>query len=100
LRRVAGAIVRMDPGDAQVRALEALARHYVADREVLHLLTTLFSQTPSWSVQAAIAGILIRADRRSLATPQLVRDLTEHRRPAPASGDSMIDALIGTLQAQ
>jgi hypothetical protein len=100
LRRVAAAIARMDPGAAQVRALEALARHYVADREVLSLLTTLFVQTPSWSVQEAIAGILIRADRRSLATEQLVRDLVEYRRPAPVPGDSMIDALIGTLQAQ
>jgi len=100
LRRVAGAIVRMEPGEAQVRALEVLARHYVSDREVLNLLTTLFAQTPSWSVQEAIAGILIRADRRSLATEQLMRDLVEYRRPAPVSGDTMIDALIGTLQPQ
>jgi hypothetical protein len=100
LRRMAQAIVGMEPGDAQVRALEVLARHYVADPEVLRLLTTLYSQTPSWAVQVAIAGILIRADRRSLATPQLVRDLVEHRKPAPQDGDGMIDALIGTLQPQ
>jgi len=98
LRRVAQAIARMEPGEPQVRALEALARHYVADREVLNLLTTLYARTPSWSVQEAIAGILIRADRRSLATPQLVRVLVEYRRPAPVPGDSMVDALIGTLQ--
>ena len=55
-------------------------------------------QTPSASVQSAIAGILIRADRRSFATPQLVRDLVAHRIPAPGAGDNIIDALIHTLQ--
>ncbi len=45
------------------------------------MLTRLFSQTPSASVQAAIAGILIRADLRSIASPQLVRTLLE-RPPA------------------
>ena len=35
LRRVADSIARMPPSDAQVRALEALGRHYVSDREIL-----------------------------------------------------------------
>jgi hypothetical protein len=99
LRRVAEGISRMDPTDAQVRALEALARHYVSDREVLDRLTRLFAATPSWSVQAAIAGILIRADLRSIASPQFVSTLIEHRRPSPA-GDSLVDALIDRLQSR
>lgn len=98
LRRVADSIARMAPGEAQVRALEALARHYLSDREVLDTLTRLFSQTPSWSVQNAIAGILIRADRKAIAGPELARTLIEHRRPSP-SGDNMIDALVARLQS-
>jgi hypothetical protein len=99
LRHIARAVVAMEPGDAQVHALEALARHQVSDREVLQQLTALFARTPSWSVQSAIARILIRADLRALDALQLARELISHRRPAPpAEGDDMIDALIGTLQ--
>jgi hypothetical protein len=96
LRRVTADIVRMDPTDAQVRALETLGRHYVADGEVVQMLTQLFSQTPSWAVQNAIAGILMRADRRLIASPQLVQTLREKRQPAPDG--TMIDALIQRLQ--
>ena len=98
LRRVASAIAAMPPGVAQVRALEALGRHYVSDREVLGMLTRLFEQTPSWEVQNAIAGLLIRADRKSVHAPELARTLLHSRRPSPA-GDNMIDALIARLQS-
>ena len=98
LRRVAAAVAAMEPGGAQVRALEALARQQVSDREVLSVLTALFTRTPSWSVQAAIAGILIRADLRALDASELARELIVHRKPAPASGHDMIDALIALLQ--
>lgn len=98
LRRVAEAIVGMTPSEAQLRALEALGRHYVSDGEILTLLVRLYSQTSSWSVQAAIAGILVRADRRSLASPQLLQTLLKDRRPSP-TGDNMIDALIRRLQS-
>jgi hypothetical protein len=98
LRQMAAGIARMPPTDAQVRALETLARHYLSDREILDMLTRLYSTTPSPSVQAAIAGILIRADKRALARPQLVRTLLKDRRPAPA-GDNMIDALLRKLQS-
>ncbi len=99
LRRVAAGIASMRPSDAQVRALEALGRHYVADREILDMLIRLYSETSSWSVQAAIAGILIRADRRTIASRQLVRTLLQDRRPSPP-GDNMVDALIRNLQSQ
>jgi hypothetical protein len=98
LRRIAAAIVRMPVSDAQVRALESLGRHYVSDREILDLLIGLYAQTPSWSVQAAVAGVLIRADRRSIASPQLLRILITQRRPSPA-GDNMIDVLNRQLQS-
>jgi hypothetical protein len=98
LRRVAVAIVNMKASDAQVRALESLGRHYVADREILELLIGLYSQTPSAAVQAAVAGILIRADKRAFASPQLLQTLVRDRRPA-ASGDSMVDALLRKLRS-
>lgn len=96
LRRVAAQIVGMAPGDAQVRALETLGRHYVSDAEVVDLLVQLFAQTPSAAVQNAIAGILIRADRRSFARAQLVDTLRARRQPGPAA--TMVDALIEHLQ--
>ena len=98
LRQVAAAIIRLPAPAAQVRALGALGRHYVSDREVLDMLVQLFSETPSWPVQAAVAGILIRADRRSIAGPQLLRTLVERRRPAPP-GDNIVDALIRNLRS-
>jgi hypothetical protein len=88
----------MSPSEAQVRALEALGRHYLSDRDILEMLVRLFSHTTSWSVQAAVAGILMRADQRSIASPELVRTLHEDRLPAPP-GEHMIDALIRRLQA-
>jgi hypothetical protein len=98
LRRLAEGIARMPASEAQVRALEALGRHYVSDRQILDMLTRLFSETSSWSVQAAIAGILIRADLRSIASPQLVHTLQKDRRLSPP-GDDMVDALIRRLQS-
>ena len=98
LRQVTAAVIRMPPSDAQVRALGALGRHYVSDREVLDMLVQLFAETSSWSVQTAIAGILLRADRRKIAGPQLLRTLVERRRASPP-GDNMVDALIRNLRA-
>jgi hypothetical protein len=69
----------------------------VSDRAILDALVRLYVQTPSAPVQAAVAGILIRADRRTIASPQLARTLQKARRPA-ARGDNMIDALIARLQ--
>jgi len=97
LRRVTAGIVGMPPSAAQVRALEVLGRHYVSDGEVLHLLVELYARTPSATVQAAIAGILIRADRRAIASPQLVLTLLHNRRPAPA-GETILDALLWRLR--
>ena len=98
LRRVAAEVVNMSPSDAQVRALESLGRHYVADRSILDLLIGLYSQTSSAAVQAAVAGILIRADKRSIASPELVLTLVKDRRPSPP-GDNMVDALLRRLRS-
>jgi len=97
LRRLATGIVAMPASTAQVRALETLSRHYVSDRTVLNGVVQLFVQTPSPKVQAAVAGVLIRADRRALAAPQLLSTLVKHRHRSPP-GDNMIDALIRRLE--
>jgi hypothetical protein len=100
LRRLAQGIAAMPPSDAQVRALETLGRHYVSDTQVLGQLTQLYAQTPSAVVQAAIAGILMRADVQAIASPQLLQTLRERRRPVRAGdGSGMVDALIQRLAA-
>jgi hypothetical protein len=98
LRRVTLGIAAMRGADAQVRALESLAAHNVEDRIVLATLIRLFTETTSAAVQSAIAGILIRVDRNSIAGPQLAEILENYRRQSPA-GDNLIDVLIRSLQS-
>jgi hypothetical protein len=98
LLQLAERIARMPASAAQVRALESLGRHYVSDRDILERLTRLFSATPSSPVQTAIAGILLRADLRSIANPQLVATLQKDRRTSPPGGD-VVDALLRRLQS-
>jgi hypothetical protein len=96
LREVAGAVLRMRASDAQVRALETLARYRLSDRETLEGLTQLFSLAKSVDVQRAIAGVLIRSDTTSIATPALARVLRAHRLKSPDGAD-VIDILIRRL---
>jgi hypothetical protein len=98
LRIVATGITRMNGSEAQVRALDTLARQQLSDRESLDELARLFPLTKSVNVQRAIAGILIRADYRSLARPELARALRQHRLKSP-DGQDMIDVLIRRLEA-
>jgi hypothetical protein len=80
LRTLTAGIAQMRGSEAQVRALQTLAGHRVADPESLEALAQLFPQAESWSVQSAIAGVLIRADYRSIARPEIVQALRDHRR--------------------
>ncbi len=96
LRRVTGGIARLDKIDAQVRALRALARQPVADADGLDELARLFPVAESANVQRAIASVFLRSDHRSIATPELVRLLREHRKAAP--GNDVIDVLIRRLE--
>jgi hypothetical protein len=98
LRVVTTRIARMSGSDAQVRALDALARQQLADAASLEELTRLFALAKSVSVQRAIAGILIRADYKAIARPELVRSLLQHR-IASSEGADLIDVLIRRLQA-
>lgn len=99
LRQLTRRIAEVPPGDAQVRALEVLARHYVADREVMTLLADLYANTASAQVQDAIAGVLIRADRRSIDEAGLLQLLSRHRQ-GPAGTGSMVDALLARLDGR
>ena len=98
LRAVAAEIARMGGSDAQVRALDSLARYQLSDRESLQELTRLFPLAASIDVQRAIAGILIRSDYRAIAQPELARSLREHRLKS-SEGEDLIDALIRRLEA-
>ena len=97
LRVAAIGISRMPASEAQVRALDTLALHYVADRESLDQLTRLFPLARSVSVQRAIAGVFIRSDYQALAKPELVRVLRQYRLKSPDGAD-LIDVLIRRLQ--
>ena len=97
LRRVTQAVARMSAPEAQTRALDVLARHYVADRESVETLRHLFSSTRSLNVQNAIAGVLIRADRSSIKGADLLSTLRASRLRA-SPGNNMVDALIERLE--
>jgi len=100
LRALTQGISAMPPGPAQVRALEALGRHYVSDGDVLHRLLDLYAQTPSSAVQSAVAGILLRADRSALPAGKLRETLISLRRDVSRdAGSGTIDALITLLGA-
>lgn len=98
LRRLTQRIVDMPAGDAQVRALEVVGRHYVSDREVLLKLSEQYAKTPSVEVQNAIAGVLIRADRRGIDAAELRQVLSQHRKRPAGRGGEMVDALLARLE--
>lgn len=98
LRAIVKAVASMPGSDAQVRALDTLARQRVTDTETLQELARLFPAARSLNVQRAIAGVLIRADYTALERPQLVRALRDHRVKS-SEGPDVIDALIRRLQS-
>ena len=98
LRLAATGVARMSNSEAQVRALDTLARHQLSDHESLEALTRLFPVAKSLDVQRAIAGILIRADYQAFAKPELVRALRQNRLKS-SGGQDLIDVLIRRLQA-
>jgi hypothetical protein len=67
LRSVVHRVVRMDGSPAQVRALEAIARQRVADREALDELARLHARTRSRAVKAAVEEVFLRSEFRHLA---------------------------------
>ena len=99
LRAVTTSVAGMNGIEAKVRALETLSRLRLSDRESLEALTRLYPVAETAGVQTAIAAVLIRADYRVIARPELVQTLREHRLKSGA-GQDLIDVLIRRLQAQ
>jgi len=96
LKRVARGIVRMS-GGAQVRALDALGRLNISDREVLEELTRSFAAAKSAAVQRAIAEVFLRSDPKALPRAELASVLRQYRVRA-AGGHDIIDVLLSRLQ--
>ena len=57
----------------------------------------MFPRTKSVNVQRAIAGILIRSDFSTIATPELASALRKTRLKSQ-DGDDLIDVLIRRLE--
>lgn len=86
---------------AQVRALQALSSQRVSDPEVLRELVRLYPLTESVGAQTAIAGILLRADYASIASPEVVATLRERRVAGAAQRERQdaIDVLLRRLES-
>jgi len=98
LRLVTADIANVADPTIQVRALDALAGQHLSDPESLEELTRLYPVALSPNVQVAIAGVLLRSDYESIATPEIVQTLRESRLKADG-GPDFVDALIRRLEA-
>jgi hypothetical protein len=96
LRAAAKAITQMKTTPAQVRALDALGRLHVADREIAGELAALFARTPSLAVQRAIAEVFLRGDPGTIGGRTLAELLRRHRLHSP-DGEDLIDQLVRRL---
>ena len=96
LRAVTRDITRL-AAPAQVRALDALGRLHIADREILEELSRAFAETRSPHVQRAIAEVFIRSDPAALPRRTLAATLREHRIKAPGGSPDLVDALLARL---
>jgi len=97
LRELAREVGRAS-GAGQVRAIDAIARLNISDREVLRELSQVFAQTRSVEVQRALAEVFIRSDPKALPRPDLIGILREHRVRVRDGGHDLIDTLIDRLQ--
>jgi hypothetical protein len=98
LRALVAAIAGIEATEPQVRALHTLARQPRLDGAALEPLVALFTHTRSIDVQRAIAGVLIRSDRPTLAAPGLLHTLRTSRlrsREREDMGDLLIRRLGG-----
>ena len=99
LRDTAARVARMKGAPAQVRALEALARLHIDDRETLDHLAILFTRTASAPVQRAVAEIFLRANPSTISSPELLAVLQKHRIKPVGGSQDLVDVLIGRLRA-
>ena len=99
LRALTADIANADDARLQARALDALAGQNLSDPESLEALARLFPVAQTPGVQVAIAGVLLRSDYGSIATPELVQSLRESRLE-PHRPSEVVDALIRRLEAR
>jgi hypothetical protein len=99
LRTVANEVVRMPNSAAQVRALDALGRLNITDRQILADLANSFATAGSVNVQRAIAEVFIRSDPSALPARELVTTLRQHRLRAPDGRSDLIDVLLQRLSS-
>lgn len=97
-RAIAAGIGRLGGAEAQVRALESLARQRLSDPHSLKAIAGLFVQTRSLQVQRAVAKVLLRADTQALERAELLQSLRRHRLES-SDGQDVIDVLIRVLQS-
>ncbi|HYC36987.1 MAG TPA: hypothetical protein VEC19_11225 [Usitatibacter sp.] len=97
LRGVVAEVARMS-GQAQVRALDTIARLHISDHEILDDLARAFAQARTVDTQRAIAEVFIRSDPSALPRPGLAAVLRQHRLPSPGGKPDLIDALLARLQ--
>ena len=92
LRRLTADIARMKTGDAQVRALDALARYNISDRESLDALTGLFPLTRS--VDTQVDDDPIKPGREACSPPR-----PPVRRASPYAQKGLLYHVIGVAGA-
>jgi hypothetical protein len=92
LKKVSAAIARMAAPGAQARALETIARHHVADREILEEMMRLYARTSSPGVQQAIAEVFLRSDLAAVAGSDLATLLQQYR--LATTGGDLVEVLL------
>ena len=97
LLRVTQDVSRMRVTQAQVRALDALARHRVDDPEALLVLARVFGPARSIDVQRAVANVMLRGNYAAIASSELVAEL--RRKRLRGDGEEVADALLRRLEA-
>jgi hypothetical protein len=98
LRALALRIAAMPEAPARIRALDALGRLHIVDRQIVDGLVRSFTTATSAALQTAIAEIFLRSDSKTIAPPGLASVLRQHRIRS-SGGEDLIDVLIGRLQA-
>jgi hypothetical protein len=98
LKALALDVTHMKSVAAQVRALDTLGRHHIADRDVIGELARLFERTRSLEVQRAIAEIFLRTGPEAL-DGAVVATLRTHRIRAPGAQPDLIDQLLRRLSS-
>jgi hypothetical protein len=89
----------MPHSPAQVRALDALGRLNISDRQILTDLARSFATAGSVNVQRAIAEVFIRSDPSAIPKREVAAIVREHRLKSTDGRSDLIDVLLQRLGA-